>query len=142
MAGPTPAQQPERAALERGTEILRLLGCRFDEISGDRVTGWLETGPQHHQPYGIVHGGVLSAVVETFASVGAWLAVRERGLVAVGVANSTDFIRSTVADTLDVEARAVHQGATQQLWEVIITRRSDGRDVARGRVRLQNVPPR
>jgi len=38
-----------------------------------------------------------------------------------------------------VVAEPIHQGATQQLWEVNITRAEDGKLVARGQVRLQNV---
>lgn len=99
-------------------------------------------GPQHHQPFGLLHGGVLASVVETFASVGAWLAVRDSGRSAVGVANSTDFLRSTSSGRLDVVAAAVFQGRSQQLWDVTITRSADGKDVARGRVRLQNIESR
>ena len=128
--------------LEGSSEFLRLLGCHFEEISGHRVTGWFETGPQHHQPFGILHGGILSSVVETFASVGAWFAVRDSGRVAVGVANSTDFLRSTTSGRLDVVATAIHQGSSQQLWDVAITRAVDRKDVARGRVRLQNLDSR
>lgn len=124
------------------SDFLRLLDCHFDEVGPTRMTGWFEVGPQHHQPFGLVHGGVLCSVVETFASIGAWLVVRDSGQTAVGVSNSTDFIRSTSSGRLDVEARAIHQGRTQQLWEVIISRASDGKEVARGRVRLQNLEPR
>ncbi|MBJ7594049.1 MAG: PaaI family thioesterase [Candidatus Dormibacteraeota bacterium] len=123
------------------SEFLELLGCHFDEVGAARVTGWFEVGSQHHQPFGILHGGVLSSVVETFASIGAWIAIRDSGRAAVGVANATDFLRSTVAGRLDVVATAVYQGRTQQLWDVVIARADDGKDVARGRVRLQNVEP-
>ena len=128
-------QGPERS------EFMRLLGCRFDEVGPTRITGWFETGPQHHQPFGILHGGVLASVVETFASIGAWLSVRDSGRTAVGVSNTTDFLRSTTDGRLDVTAAAVYQGRTQQLWEVVITRAGDGKDVARGRVRLQIITP-
>jgi len=123
------------------SEFLELLGCHFDEVGAARVTGWFEVGSQHHQPFGILHGGVLSSVVETFASIGAWIAIRDSGRAAVGVANATDFLRPTVAGRLDVVATAVYQGRTQQLWDVVIARADDGKDVARGRVRLQNVEP-
>jgi acyl-coenzyme A thioesterase PaaI-like protein len=36
----------------------------------------------------------------------------------------------------------VYQGRTLQLWDVVITRAVDGKDVARGRVRLQVIDPR
>jgi 1,4-dihydroxy-2-naphthoyl-CoA hydrolase len=124
------------------SDFLRLLGCRFDEVGPTHLTGWFEVGPQHHQPFGILHGGVLSAVVETFASIGAWLAVRDSGRSAVGVSNSTDFLRSTKSGRLDVVADAIHQGRTQQLWEVAIARASDGKQVAHGHVRLHNIEPR
>jgi uncharacterized protein (TIGR00369 family) len=127
--------------LTGASEFLRLLGIHFDEVGPSRVTGWFEAGPQHHQPFGILHGGILSSVVETFASVGAWTAIRDSGRAAVGVSNSTDFLRSTTSGRLDVVAVAIHQGSTQQLWDVVITR-ADGKDVARGRVRLANVERR
>lgn len=125
--------------LVAASEFLRLLGIHYDEMGPARVTGWFEVGPQHHQPFGILHGGVLASVVETFASVGAWLAVRDSGRMAVGVANATDFLRPTTAGRMEVVATAFHQGGTQQLWDVVITRASDGKAVARGRVRLQNL---
>jgi 1,4-dihydroxy-2-naphthoyl-CoA hydrolase len=122
--------------------FLELLGCRFDEVGPSRLTGWFNVGPQHHQPFGIVHGGVLAAVVETFASIGGWMAVRDSGRLVVGVNNATDFLRSTSSGRLDVVASAIHQGRTHQLWDVVISRAEDGKDVARGRVRLQNIEPR
>jgi 1,4-dihydroxy-2-naphthoyl-CoA hydrolase len=124
------------------SDFLRLLDLHFDQAAPTRMTGWFEPGPQHHQNFGILHGGVLCSVVETFASIGGWLAVRDSGRSVVGVSNTTDFIRSTVSGRLDVDARAVYQGRTQQLWEVVISRSSDLKDVARGKVRLQNIEPR
>jgi 1,4-dihydroxy-2-naphthoyl-CoA hydrolase len=124
------------------SQFLEVLGCHFDEVGPARVSGWFEVGPQHHQPFGILHGGVLSSVVETFASIGAWLAIRDSGRHAVGVANATDFLRSTTAGRLEVVATAVYQGRSQQLWDVVIARADDAKEVARGHVRLQNVEPR
>jgi hypothetical protein len=41
---------------------------------------------------------------------------------------------------LDIVADSVIQGRVQQLWQVKITRHDDGKAIAVGRVRLQNVP--
>jgi hypothetical protein len=38
-----------------------------------------------------------------------------------------------------VVAEPIQQGRTQQLWRVVITRAEDGKAVARGQVRLQNI---
>ena len=116
------------------------MGFRTGEKSGTRVTGTAEFGPEQHTPWGVVHGGVYCAIVEMAASIGASEAVRERGQFAVGVNNSTDFLRSMVAGRVDVVAEPVQQGRTQQLWQVTLTRAGDGKLVAQGRVRLQNVP--
>jgi uncharacterized protein (TIGR00369 family) len=59
---------------------------------------------------------------------------------AVGVSNLTDFLRPHRAGRLSVIATPIHQGRTQQLWQVEIRRPEDEKLVARGQVRLQNVP--
>ena len=41
------------------------LGLEITEASGERVTATWTAGEKHHQPYGIVHGGVHASVVET-----------------------------------------------------------------------------
>ncbi|MBW8767234.1 MAG: PaaI family thioesterase [Geodermatophilales bacterium] len=115
-------------------------GFQPTEISGTRVTGVVDLGPDQHTPWGVVHGGVYCTVIESAASVGASTAVLDRGQFAVGVNNNTDFLRSTVSGRLDVLAEPVQQGRTQQLWQVTLTRADDGKLVARGQVRLQNVP--
>lgn len=116
------------------------MGFTTGEVSATRVTGTAELGPDHHTPWGVVHGGVYCAIVESAASVGASHAVREHGQFSVGVNNSTDFIRSMTAGRVDVVAEPVQQGRTQQLWQVTLTRAEDGKLVAQGRVRLQNIP--
>lgn len=116
------------------------LAFTTSESTGTRVTGSAELGPEQHTPWGVVHGGVYCAIVESAASIGASNAVREQGQFSVGVNNSTDFIRSMTAGRVDVVAEPVQQGRTQQLWQVTLTRAEDGKLVAQGRVRLQNVP--
>jgi 1,4-dihydroxy-2-naphthoyl-CoA hydrolase len=115
-------------------------GFEPTEISGTRVAGVTELGPDQHTPWGVVHGGVYCAIVESAASIGASVAVSDRGQFAVGVNNSTDFLRPLTAGRLDVVAEPIQQGRTLQLWLVTLTRAEDGKTVARGQVRLQNVP--
>jgi len=125
-------------SVEDDSPFLRAAGLVFDEISATRVTGHLELGPEHHTPWGVVHGGVYTTAVETAASVGASVAVRDRGQVAVGLTNTTHFLRAVTTGRLTVEATALSQGRTQQLWRVDFTDES-GRLIAHGELRLQNV---
>ena len=86
----------------------------------------------------MVRGGVYTTAVETAASLGASLAVRHRG-IAVGVHNATDFLRPATSGRAEVIAEPLQQGRVQQLWLVTITDER-GRALARGQLRLQNVP--
>jgi 1,4-dihydroxy-2-naphthoyl-CoA hydrolase len=113
------------------------LGLEFVEASGERVViGW-DVRPEHHQPYGIVHGGVHCSAIESAASVGGALWFGDRGKV-VGVSNQTDFLRAVSQGRLTATALPIHRGRLQQLWQVEVR---DARDrlVARGQVRLQNI---
>ncbi|HEY3189527.1 MAG TPA: PaaI family thioesterase [Solirubrobacteraceae bacterium] len=121
------------------TDLLALLDARFDERTPTLVSGSIAADERHHQPWGLVHGGLYTTAAETFATLGAAEAVKDRGQQAVGVANATDFLRPHRAGRLQVVAVAVHQGRTQQLWQVDIRRPGDEKLVARGQVRLQNV---
>jgi len=131
----------EMPDLEHGSAFVTAAGLHLTHVAADLVEGYLDLGPEHHQPYGIVHGGVYASAVETSASVGATVAALARGQIAVGVHNSTDFIRSMTTGRVSVVATPLQQGRTQQLWEVRITDSQD-RLVARGSLRLQNVDRR
>lgn len=128
----------EPASLEDSGPFLQAVGFQVDRVSSTELSGHLEVGPSQHTPWGVVHGGVYATTVESAASIGASAAVAERGQVAVGLTNTTHFLRPLTAGHLRVEARAVHQGRSQQLWQVDITDEA-GRAVAHGELRLQNV---
>jgi uncharacterized protein (TIGR00369 family) len=117
-----------------------VIGLRIIDVSARLAVGEIEIGIQHLQPYGMVHGGVFSSLVETLASYGAAIWASEQGWFgAVGISNTTDFLRATREGTLRGEALPIHQGRTQQIWQVVVTRSSDGKVAARGQVRLQNI---
>jgi 1,4-dihydroxy-2-naphthoyl-CoA hydrolase len=125
-------------SLEQASPFVVAAGLVVEEVSGLRVTGHIDLGPDHHTPWGVVHGGVYTTAVESAASIGASRAVEERGLVAVGITNTTHFLRSVQSGRAAVVAEAINQGRNQQLWRVDIHDES-GRLLAHGEVRLQNV---
>src|SRR3954470_24239301 len=114
-------------------------GLVVDDFNGAEVTGHIDAGPEHHTPWGMVHGGVYAPAAETACRLGASRPADPAGQFAVGLSNHTDFLRAHREGRLDVRAVPVHQGRTGQLWHCDITR-EDGKLVAQGRVRLQNVP--
>jgi 1,4-dihydroxy-2-naphthoyl-CoA hydrolase len=133
--------QDQIASFEGRTDFMRVTGLHFEEVSAGRVSGWIDIGPQHHQPMGIVHGGVYCAAIEGAASFGASFGAPE-GHTVVGVHNSTHFIHSFSNGRVLLEGAPIQQGRTQQLWEIRITSAADGSLLAIGQVRLANLPPR
>jgi 1,4-dihydroxy-2-naphthoyl-CoA hydrolase len=115
------------------------LGLQYLEVTPDGGRARLEITDKVKQPWGIVHGGVYCAIVESLASVSGhvWLAEHGGGTV-VGVNNNTDFLRAIKSGTVTAVSTPIHRGRRQQLWLITITD-EDGRTVARGQVRLQNV---
>ena len=125
--------------LTKASAFVAASGFVVTEAGGRRVVGHVDLGPDQHTPWGVVHGGVYCTVVESAASIGASAAVIEHGQFAVGVDNSTSFLRPMVTGRIDVVAEPIQQGRTLQLWQVLLSRAEDGKLVARGQVRLQNV---
>ena len=98
----TGAQPPGAPDLDNASAFLAAAGLRLTHVAGDRVEGVIELGPAHHTPWGVVHGGVYTAAIESAASVGATTAVADRGQIAVGTNNNTDFLRSMTTGTVAV----------------------------------------
>ena len=134
MSSPPDTSQPP-------STFMQAAGLVLDKVETSHVTGWIDLGSEHHQPWGLVHGGVYSTAIESAASVGASTAAQAHGLLAVGVNNNTNFLRSMTEGRVTVDARAIQQGRTQQLWEVRIAD-DQSRLIATGQVRLQNITPR
>jgi len=133
-----PRELPD-LSLDAAPAFLRAAHLHVEEATATRVTGTIAAGPDQHTPWGVVHGGVYTTAVESACSIGASIAVRDRGEYAVGLVNATDFLRPHVEGELRVTATPIQQGRTQQLWLCEIAR-ADGKLVARGQLRLQNVP--
>jgi 1,4-dihydroxy-2-naphthoyl-CoA hydrolase len=111
------------------------MGIHFVRATSDEVVAELEIGPRHHQPYGIVHGGVHSGLIETVASVGAALAAMPRNQSVVGLENHTSFLNAVREGKLRATARPLTRGRRTQVWEATVTD-AEGRVVASGRVRF------
>lgn len=129
---------PEQAAQvlnERLDGWCAAMSLRFIRASRDEVVAELVVGPQHHQAYGIVHGGVHCGIIETLASVGAALDVMPLGKHIVGLENSTSFIRAVREGTLTAIATPLTRGRRSQVWEGRV-QDPEGKLVATGRVRL------
>ncbi len=125
---------------EGASRFVAASGFVVTEVTKTSLRGYAELGEDHLTPWGVVHGGVYATIVESAGSAAASHAVAEHGQFAVGVHNATDFLRSSTGARVSVTATALYQGRTQQLWDVVIVNDSTDKVLARGQLRLQNVP--
>lgn len=125
-------------AARGGFEIA--LGLVFTRATQDEVVCEVPVGPHLVQPYGLVHGGVYASIIETVASVGAAMFAMPNGQTAVGLENTTSFLRAVRTGKLIGLARPLHRGRATQVWEVEV-RGDDGKLAATGRVRMLCLEP-
>jgi len=111
------------------------MGIRTVKATRDEVVLEYDVDERHRQPYGIVHGGMHCAVVESACSIGAGVNAMADGRGVVGLENHTSFIRAVRSGRLTVTATPITRGRRSQVWEAT-TRDEQGRVVATGRVRL------
>ncbi len=109
----------------------RLMG--FDRLYGLELLSWSDTEARAQvsvreelkQPAGLVHGGVYASIAESMASISTALAVLGEGKMAMGLSNSTSFLRPVTEGTVHAHATRIHRGRTTWVWDV---RFSDDRD--------------
>ncbi len=116
------------------------IGLVVETASKERMVGTLEIQPRHLQPFGIVHGGVYCAIVESLASLGAFLTVAGEGKLVAGIENHTSFLRSIRGGKVTGVAVPVNIGRTTHLWDVEV-RDERERLVAKGSVRMAVLEP-
>ena len=113
------------------------LGVKITRASADDVLLTLEVSKRHLQPFGILHGGVHCALIESAASIGAWYAAGNEPVV--GVEHQTSFLKPTrEGATLSALATPIAVGRRTQLWQVAVTDEND-KLMASGRVRLMTL---
>ena len=98
-----------------------LYGLQIDTVSEDEVTAHVPVRDEVRQPMGLVHGGVYAAIAESLASMATAVAVADDGKQAMGLSNSTSFLRPITEGTVHATARRVHHGRTTWIWDVEIT---------------------
>src|ERR671937_614531 len=82
-----------------------LLRTEWLELEGDEVRARLPVTDDLRQPAGFVHGGVFSSLAEGLASKATYEAIRDDGMVAIGQAIQTTFLRPITEGHLNATAR-------------------------------------
>lgn len=104
--------------------VAGLLDIELVETSPQRVTASMPVTDKHHQPFGVLHGGVSVVLAESVASIGAYLAAPE-GHTAVGMEVNANHVRSVRQGRLAAVATPLHTGRTTHVWDVNIHHEGD-----------------
>jgi 1,4-dihydroxy-2-naphthoyl-CoA hydrolase len=98
-----------------------LLGIEVVEVADDVIRGRMAVENRIRQPYGIVHGGALSAIAESLASMGTARGVLADGKIAMGQEMNASFMRPISSGYVNALARVRRRGRTVWNWEIEIT---------------------
>ena len=86
--------------------LAELLGIEMLDAGPDPARARLAVTPGVCQPYGIVHGGTFASIAETVCSWATYEAVKDDGMLALGMSNQATFLRPISAGTVHAEATA------------------------------------
>lgn len=126
---------------EHPSGFAELIGVEWLELDPEEARARVKVAPDHLQPYGIVHGGVYSALAESLTSAATYEAVRGEGKVAMGQASDTSFLRPVSSGHIHATAKARHRGGTTWIWDVDL-RDDDERLCAVSRMTIAVRKPR
>ena len=99
----------------------RLYGLELLELSDTEVRAQVMVRDELKQPAGLVHGGVYASLAESMSSIATGLSVLGEGLAAMGMSNSTSFLRPITTGSINGHATRLHRGRTTWLWDVRFT---------------------
>ncbi len=104
----------------KGT-LIEHLGITFSEASGVRVVAQMAVERRVQQPFGLLHGGASVALAESVASTGAYLNVKDRGMLAAGLEINANHLRGVSSGVVTATGTPIFQGRTTEVWSIEIT---------------------
>jgi uncharacterized protein (TIGR00369 family) len=134
----TPGTEELNAAM---TGFDRLYGLELLSVSDAEVTARVPVREEIKQPAGLVHGGVYASIAESMASLATHVAVAADGSMAMGLSNSTSFLRPVTEGTVHARATRLHRGRTTWVWDVLFSDDA-GRSCAATRMTIAVRPAR
>jgi 1,4-dihydroxy-2-naphthoyl-CoA hydrolase len=116
------------------------LGISFLELSRQVVRAALTVTPHHHQPFGILHGGISVVLAETVASVAAWLHADPQTEIAVGVEINANHLRPVQSGVIEAIATPIQTGKTLHVWQIAIIDQQTQKQTCSSRCTLMIAP--
>jgi 1,4-dihydroxy-2-naphthoyl-CoA hydrolase len=99
----------------------RLYGLELLAYDEAEVRAQVTVRDELKQPAGLVHGGVYASMAESMTSLATALAVMDEGNTAMGLSNSTSFLRPVTEGVVRARATRLHRGRTTWVWDVLFS---------------------
>lgn len=109
--------------------IAELLGFHVEEVAGGRAVGSMRAGPQHTNPMGTLHGGVLCDLADAAMGM-AFVSTLSPDESFTTIALSINFFRPVWQADLRAEGRVVNRGKNVGYVECEVTDQ-DGKLIAK-----------
>lgn len=109
--------------------IAELLGFRVEEVAGGRAVGSMRAGPQHTNPMGTLHGGVLCDLADAAMGM-AFVSTLSPDESFTTIALSINFFRPVWQADLRAEGSVVNRGKNVGYVECEVTDQ-DGKLIAK-----------
>jgi len=99
-----------------GPPVARLVGFRLVEVAPGRAVFEMEAGPQHANPMGTLHGGILCDIADAAMGI-AYASSLEEGESFTTLELKINFLKPVWKARLRAEARVVKRGKTVGMVE-------------------------
>ena len=96
------------------------IGTVWISLDPDDARARIEMGDELRQPYGLMHGGVYSTLIESLCSYTTAVAVHEEGNICLGQAIEVSIRRPVSSGYAECRAIVRHRGRTTWVWEAEI----------------------
>jgi uncharacterized protein (TIGR00369 family) len=118
-----------RKVIDAKPPIAKLIGFEVVEIGDGHAIGSLQAGPQHANPMGTLHGGVLCDIADAAMGM-AFASTLAPDESFTTIALSINFFRPVWQSRLKAEARVINRGKSVGYLECDVTDQ-DGKHIAR-----------
>lgn len=103
------AKTEEMRARLRSTNTARQFGFEIAEAGFGRVVMTMRVGDQHRQIHGVVHGGVMAALVDTAGGLATYMAL-PRGTRTATIELKINYLEGVEGGVVRADAKVVRMG--------------------------------
>ena len=107
-----------------------LIGLRFVSLEPNRLGAELDIRPELLAPNGFLHAATVIALADTAAGYACIAHLPEGAQNFTTIELKCNFIGTAREGTLACVATPGHLGRTTQVWDSVVTRKSDGATIA------------